>query len=110
MATPWRSEEEREEFLRGKACIDCESCFHKEVCSYYKASNGHIVLCEHWCNDVVEVRHGEWIKNQYISKVIGIPVKKEFVFICSLCGHNAIGKSKYCRECGAKMDKTKKGN
>ena len=53
--------------------------------------------------DVVEQKHGYWIKNQYISKVIGIPVKKEFVFICSLCGHNAIGKSKYCRECGADM-------
>ena len=54
--------------------------------------------------DVVGVKHGEWIKNQYISQVLGIPVKKEFVFTCSLCGHDTIGKSKYCRECGAKMD------
>ena len=54
--------------------------------------------------DVVEVKHGEWIKNQYISQVLKIPVKKEFVFTCSLCGHDTLGKSKYCRECGAKMD------
>lgn len=54
--------------------------------------------------DVEEVKHGEWIKNQYISQVLGIPVKKEFVFTCSLCGHDTIGKSNYCRECGAKMD------
>ena len=79
--------------------------------------------CDTWCDcgecyqpdmtkiptaDVVEVKRGYWIKNQYISQVLGIPVKKEFVFICSLCGHNTIGKSKYCRECGAKMDGTPK--
>ena len=94
MATPWRSKKEREEFMKTKACIDCESCFHKEVCSYYKASNGHIVLCEHWCNDVVEVRHGEWIKNDNERT-------------CPHCGYSyivcGVSDEKYCSNCGAKM-------
>lgn len=53
--------------------------------------------------DVVEVKHGEWVENQHISQKLGIPVKNEFFFTCSLCGHDSIGKSNYCRECGANM-------
>ena len=47
--------------------------------------------------DVVEVKHGEWIKEE------------EYLYKCSLCGDKAFlrlgGKPcRYCPNCGAKMD------
>lgn len=46
--------------------------------------------------DVVEVKHGEWIYDQWCE------------FKCSICGHwsqtEPRGKEKYCPNCGAKMD------
>ena len=52
--------------------------------------------------DVVEVRHGEWIK------------RSEHLYKCPLCGHSAFISfggipCNYCPECGAKMDGERKG-
>lgn len=48
--------------------------------------------------DVVEVRHGYWIRD-----------KKSYFFHrynCSVCGFRRIGEpTKFCEDCGAKMDK-----
>lgn len=48
--------------------------------------------------DVVEVKHGEWITPTKI-KSMTIPVPH-----CSLCGNVPCDKSLYCPYCGAKMD------
>ena len=44
--------------------------------------------------DVVEVRHGEWIK------ITSYPMGHK----CSECGYFKIYKKPYCEICGAKMD------
>lgn len=82
------------------AYIDCENCFHKEVCSYLKASHGHIVLCECWCpnTDVAEVKHGEWIWTEN-----GEADYEQF-WVCSVCKEKSYIKTKFCSDCGAKMD------
>ena len=47
--------------------------------------------------DVVEVRHGEWIKDE--------KSKFEHRYYCSACNFYLFGApTKYCEECGAKMD------
>lgn len=81
----------------------------KELYKLFEESNGIIKLHVSDVDmlptaDVVEVKHGKWIESQYISKRLGIPVKNEIFFTCSECGKDSIGKSKYCRECGALMD------
>ena len=43
--------------------------------------------------DVVEVRHGKWITNEFGR-----------IFICSECSATRGQKEKYCGNCGAKMD------
>ena len=49
------------------AYIDCENCYHGEVCTYRRASHDKIVLCEHWqpTADVVEV---ETVSERIIRK------------------------------------------
>ena len=78
------------------AYIDCENCYHGEVCTYRRASHDKIVLCEHWqpTADVVEVKRGKWEINcdgyyPYCSNCMTEP--KSGVM------------SKYCPECGADM-------
>lgn len=53
--------------------------------------------------DVVEVKHGEWIKETeyYDDDYSECNVRK--VFRCSLCGRTEKYKEPYCN-CGAKMD------
>jgi hypothetical protein len=48
--------------------------------------------------DVVEVVHGEWVNYKAVH------------YKCSICGNRVGGKiTKYCSECGAKMDGDKNG-
>lgn len=51
----------------------------------------------------VEVIHAEWI--ECIEVVEWIEDDAEVFYECSNCGCNNWGKSPYCPECGAKMDK-----
>ena len=50
-------------------------------------------------DDVVEVRHGEWVYNR--GQAFGEPR-----YFCSLCidGGSDSGRDNYCPNCGAKMD------
>lgn len=50
--------------------------------------------------DVAELKRGRWILNQNIS---------EPLFKCSSCGTAQVRVSRYCPECGAKMDEVKNG-
>lgn len=54
--------------------------------------------------DVEKVRHGYWIDH-------GKTDKGSSIIQCSYCGkeRKGAGKSKYCRDCGAKMDELECG-
>lgn len=54
--------------------------------------------------DVQEVKHGLW-KLVPVTICNGTVAHTEFHFECSQCKHCAGHKSKYCPDCGAKMDK-----
>lgn len=56
--------------------------------------------------DVVEVRHGKWVAEEYESVSKRNRIIKYKVYSCSVCG-KSIGKArkKYCPNCGARMDK-----
>jgi hypothetical protein len=67
--------------------------------------------------DVVEVKHGEWIKNKPNPEMmkafhdLGIGkgmTEKSIFWTCSCCGTWGTPRYKYCQECGAKMDVSKK--
>ena len=48
--------------------------------------------------DVVEVKHGEWIKDNNFSQIVN-------KYKCSLCGvEDIVLHQNYCPNCGAKMD------
>lgn len=48
--------------------------------------------------DVVEVKHGEWIKDNNFSQIVN-------KYKCSLCGvEDIVLHHNYCPNCGAKMD------
>ena len=57
--------------------------------------------------DVVEVRHGEWVKNEEESKK-----HVEVIYFCSACQNwEAWGETEkynYCPNCGARMDGERK--
>lgn len=87
------------------AYIDCENCYHGEVCTYRRASHNKIVLCEHWqpAADVVEVKRGEWV----MDEIAGMKV-------CSECKGVILGtvfgqwlfvnmETMWCPHCGADM-------
>lgn len=52
--------------------------------------------------DAVPVVHGEWIP----TKMIDVYSGREIIdgYICDQCGRDAMRKSNYCPNCGAKMD------
>lgn len=56
--------------------------------------------------DVVEVRHGHWIRGR---KICDIPNDSDYEWKCSECYHTDVHNAKiqvdYCWHCGAKMDK-----
>jgi hypothetical protein len=57
--------------------------------------------------DVVEVRHGEWI--EHIEKPKWLEDDVDIYYECSVCGASGIGKTPYCHNCGAKMDRKGEG-
>ena len=99
----------------------CKKCFHFQVCAQVMKNQLFIrekmlkeenPKCEHFVNaaDVVEVRHGKWIRPN-------VPNTRSYKWQCSECGQiaywlhygnrgnkNIICKFGYCPNCGAKMD------
>ena len=55
--------------------------------------------------DVVEVRHGHWIRGR---KICDIPNDSDYEWKCSECYHTDVHNAKvqvdYCWHCGARMD------
>ena len=90
--------------------MTCKDCFHCDVClcndnyDHYASS-----LCDHFKNkaDVVEVKHGYWLLLDECANA-GV--------YCSVCHKkvykeeyaNQKLKSKFCPNCGAKMDGERK--
>ena len=77
--------------LDGSECLDTERD--------YEEIERRIEECE--TADVQEVRHGKWIAKKRGKY-------KDYLSVCSLCGHQILNdfikESKYCPNCGAKMD------
>lgn len=83
----------------------CKDCLHNEVCKYGEnRSNGMYCTgekCKQYkpTTDVVEVVHGEW-------KAVGD--RPRLIYECSECGETlycgVVLHSKFCFNCGAKMD------
>ncbi len=49
--------------------------------------------------DVVEVKHGDWIPHEHVSRS---PYARNYD--CSACGNSPIETGDYCNKCGAKME------
>ncbi len=86
--------------------MTCKECIHRDVCFVVRHNGDDRVLRNSPCKyyiptaDVVEVKHGYWIK----GKRIGINVPQ---YTCSKCGKWEDAEFPYCN-CGAKMDGTPK--
>ena len=80
---------------------NCENCIKSDVCKYYEPKS--TVACERYSEPV---RHGHWI-----CENLGFSTYR---YRCSECG-NIYGQdqieefkhSKFCGDCGAKMDGNK---
>lgn len=86
----------------------CEDCVHYGVCYHIEHYGRDIETdetCEKFINaaDVVEVRHGEWIKDTRTADVCA-------EYRCSFCGFMYCEADpkyppyKYCPECGSKNE------
>ena len=80
----------------------CRDCFYYDVCDYHITEMTTMTVneCPHkFVNkaDVVEVRHGKWIKPT--------PCSQEYCNQCGLTPKMVFGMlPNYCPNCGAKMD------
>ena len=72
---------------KGGAIMTCKDCMLYVMC--YKDGDR---VCEHFIDkaDVQEVRHGKWIGRNRDH--------------CSECGKRESRSTKYCPNCGARMD------
>lgn len=91
--------------------MTCKDCIHYDVCQYnaYLEATQYAkdekiyvtirnnIACKFFKNkaDVVEVKHGKWINGD-------MPTYGGFK--CTSCKKNSIQNSKYCPNCGARMD------
>lgn len=99
------------EYIDTKYIGDCDTCRH-----YFDGLGCGIAYCDHGESyspdmskiptaDVVEVRHGEWISKDCISKSKRGRTIHYSTYKCSVCEKwNGRHKENYCSNCGAKMD------
>ena len=74
---------------------ECPGCPEPEALKEFIA-----ILDEAPAADVQEVRHGRWIKGQYMSDIDSCLYNE---YTCSVCGTKELNKYPYCRNCGASM-------
>ena len=89
-------------------CIDHGMHFETTLLEMAMNEVGHIPTA-----DVVEVRHGRWIKHkpdsEYIKGLHQLGIAKgmgenSIYWTCSECEHWGVLHYKYCPNCGARMD------
>lgn len=85
---------EREFLLRNK--------FVDSFRSFFDCQNYESIIKQAPTADVVEVRHGEWLKTTVVTTYDGNR-DEDIVYRCSLCGRQEPIQEPYCN-CGAKMD------
>lgn len=99
--------------------MSCKDSLHEDVCKirYFPSMFGLTGDgCPDFKNkaDVVEVKHGEWIKSIHketpIIKDGRLFEKEHEVFCCSVCDVKIVGlrNMSFCPFCGAKMDGERK--
>ena len=95
--------------------MTCKDCDRQIVCRYYtqwaNVEQIETDRCQYFKNktDFVEVKHGEWIENDYRAfDGFETVVYPNEALKCSNCNHNfkkeLLWCKNYCPECGAKMD------
>ena len=91
MSTSWKSQQGKGEYAL-QFETDHEGKYKLVEKAAQMAMDGKTV------DDLAEVKHGEWL-------VIGKTKGYSNILQCSVCGkvRNGVGKSAYCRDCGAKM-------
>lgn len=83
--------------------------FANEQYDHENANENFILGCEtykEWLEnlpvaDAQEVRHGKWHESRF-GNGITVPISK--YYICNQCSHTSSKKTRYCPNCGAKMD------
>ena len=83
--------------------------FANEQYDHENANENFIFGCEtykEWLENlpvanVQEVRHGKWRECRF-GNGITVPFRK--YYICNQCNHTSQKKSRYCPNCGTKMD------
>lgn len=73
----------------------------KTIQSIQNADFNSIETIQRWIDNaptIDPVRHGKWVGGD------GKPKKDSFSVYCSACGKWSEYRTKYCGECGAKMD------
>jgi hypothetical protein len=95
--------------------IDVDQLFQCETCFHHQGGK-----CDAWCDhgeayrpamsklkivDAVEVKHGEWVDKRWTTECDWCDMNHHSI-ICSVCKEETYGgiKTKYCPDCGAKMD------
>lgn len=80
-------------FEKNDSCVglDCGSCRWRDTKNYIRDRLSRIPAA-----DVVPVRHGRWAQTGYDH---GLKVCE-----CSVCKKRAYGSTKFCSNCGARMD------
>ena len=110
MADPWRSEEERAEYYekqKEERKMTCKDCVYRAMC--YKLEhygNYEEKPCEIMFRnkaDYAEAKHGEWIQlDECANEGIYCSVCHKKVYKIEYA--NQALKSKFCPNCGARMD------
>lgn len=94
------------EILGGIIEPNCPNIEFKNItfdCKSIKDAAGHIFINQTYWN-VVPVRHGHWIHVDYRKTICSVCEVDESDFIYGTEDWYGCGESKFCPNCGAKMD------
>jgi hypothetical protein len=88
----------------------CKDCIYMHMCywiEHYGTDAEKEISCRYFKNkaDYAEVKHGEWIDKRWTTECDWCDMTHHSI-TCSVCKEETYGgiKTKYCPDCGAKMD------
>lgn len=103
---------------KGERMMTCRDCIHYEVCKEAENLSETWLIAttpydnmKKWCShfenkaDYAEVKHGEWVDKRWTTECDWCDMNHHSI-TCSVCKEETYGgiKTKYCPDCGAKMD------